>query len=752
MASCLVPEFPAVLVALEHLKELEKQLREDGGPLSAEGGVHLAAIAGAVSELEVTRRDAHEHLEVETIENSKLRHHIKNMSDRISEDILADVAAARASNAEEMEQLRRELTLSSRIQEESGEKLRELLEQNGALQVERERMRGENEVVVASLNDQISLRYSRQLQLDQKLEQIEELRSSIAAVEQQKASLLQSVALERQTFSEHKERLDREAGETVGEIKQWRKVINEGREELEKIKEKEEETDGRLSELSVQLAQLKSSLHRSRASRRCCEHQLQQEAKLSQELREQLEKMEEACREQEEAFSLTVRRLQEEIGRAEGELQQGRASGLLLKTSLAHVCKVFRRRHEEEKEVRGDHLRASMQLERSRLQLEERIASVVKHSKEIREMERQMKELQEEDKINRRVFESKREELRSDLDAVKSNIGRIKEEIEELGGLLEEEKIRQEEYEVKMTSDICDSRKWYEELLREEAALLQLHPESGDADLLMEQMAQSEKEHRQVVHLRQQEVQQVTTESERIGESSKEKQRELEEKERMLEQVEAEWSKRKSRHEELATLEGELKRRRSELEVLIQDTEEQTRALLQPGDDMKAELEELRESHGETLREQNAELRAVEVNIYKRSVMLEQARGQNSRTRLCVGRMADDIGTCRPEAELYQRQVQEFRRQAEALRTDLREAWRRDVSVIKNAERSDDELLVAMDSRLIQLKTRNQQLMRISSLLHQLMLEFSRRLGDKATERGRPTNSRCTVHQKQASV
>ncbi|KAK5621826.1 hypothetical protein CRENBAI_011413 [Crenichthys baileyi] len=136
MASCMVPEFPAVLVALEHLKELDRQLREDGVPFSAEGSVHLTALAAAISELEATRRVAREHLEVETIENSKLRHQVKTMSDRMSENILADRAAARASNAEQIEQLRRDLSLSSQIQEESKEKLHELLGQNKCFQGE----------------------------------------------------------------------------------------------------------------------------------------------------------------------------------------------------------------------------------------------------------------------------------------------------------------------------------------------------------------------------------------------------------------------------------------------------------------------------------------------------------------------------------------------------------------------------------------------------------------------------------------
>ncbi|MGH0131675.1 UNVERIFIED_CONTAM: hypothetical protein FKN15_051844 [Acipenser sinensis] len=51
MSSCLVPECPAVLVALEHLHEIEKQLKNEGLGFSEEACQHLCEIAGAITEL-----------------------------------------------------------------------------------------------------------------------------------------------------------------------------------------------------------------------------------------------------------------------------------------------------------------------------------------------------------------------------------------------------------------------------------------------------------------------------------------------------------------------------------------------------------------------------------------------------------------------------------------------------------------------------------------------------------------------------
>lgn len=51
MASRLA-DFPAVMFALEHLKELDKELREDEILSSPEASLHLSEIVVAITELE----------------------------------------------------------------------------------------------------------------------------------------------------------------------------------------------------------------------------------------------------------------------------------------------------------------------------------------------------------------------------------------------------------------------------------------------------------------------------------------------------------------------------------------------------------------------------------------------------------------------------------------------------------------------------------------------------------------------------
>ncbi|XP_040891661.1 coiled-coil domain-containing protein 175 [Toxotes jaculatrix] len=731
MASCLVPDFPAVMVALEHLKELDKQLKDEGVPFAPEASLHLAEMTAAITDLESERRAAHEHLEVETIENSKLRHQISNIRERMSQEIMADVAAARASNAEEIEQLHKDLNTVSQLQEATVERQEALLSLNEVLYPQREQVKAEHEEIIAALNEQITLKYGLQMQLDQTQEQIEELKSCIAAVEQGRTTLEQNMALEREAFTGKKDNLSREVDQIDEKIKQQKQVIRRRRKELDRVNNKKQETHSHLGELTTDVAKLENNLQRLTASRCQLEKHLEGETQKHHDLRQQRETLKKELCELGEAFSLAIQRLKEEIATVQAKIEAGRASRLHYQDNLAQIYEIFKRQHDEENEVRAEHFHVSQQLERSRLQLEERIASIVKHSKDIKEMDKQIRELLEADTINKRVFERNQEELCGNVDTERKNISHLEEEKSRLKRLLEEAKRMQEEYMAKMTADISNTRMRYEELQQEEAALLQRQPKSTDADLLRSYVTQCEAENRQIEIKHHQEIQQCTAETESITRSNEEKQREVKEKEDMLKEAEAKWNEEQSRHQRLQTLTSELRCRRTELELSIQGLKEKTSSLLQPKEEMKAELEEMRAGYVDVLDKQASELRAVEVSVYNNSVKLDQVRMENSRLHLCIRQMTEDVSRARRNKDRYCQEIHQFNQDLNALFESLQEAWREDLLVTQDCQSSDGVLLVSMRALLNHLKNRRQQLGDVNTLLHQQMLDFSKRLGDK---------------------
>lgn len=726
MALCLVPDLPAVLLVLERLTELERQLKEDEGvPFASEAGVHLTALTADVTELEAARRAAHEHLEVETIENGKLRHKVHNMSDRVSEEMMAAVAAARDSNAEEMERLRHDLHLLARVQEEAGEKLQALLNQNKALRPERERARAEHEAAVAALNDQIDLKYTLQAQLDEKLQRLEELRSSIAAVQRERTPLEQSMASERKACAEEKDRLSREAAETAERIQLQAEAVGERRRELGRANGEKGEALRRLGGLRARAEQLDGVLRSAATSRTRCERTLEEEARRSGGLSRRLEAREKESRELERDVGATIKSLRGQIAAVEKKTEEGRASGALLAKSSSQVGEALERGRDEESEVRAEHVHASQQLEWSRLQLEECVASILLHGNDLRRMEKELEELREEEVRTRRALERSREEHRRDAEAAKAKIGQYEEDKRRFAQLLEEAKAGHEEHVEKTRSDISHAKRRYEELLQEEAELLRLKPQSADVDLLMSFTTRTETENRRKENALQQEVQQISAELHAVRRSTEEKRRALEEKEEALKEAEATWTDMKSRHERLS---GELRRQKTELEVSVQETEDQTELLLRQEEELKAELEERQEAHTDALTERSSELRAVEVSIRNHSVILQQVRAENSRLHLYLRQ----VRASRRAEEQHQQEDQELRAETKHTTESLREAWTRDVTATQTSESRDDVLMASMTSLQDKLKSREQQLLKVSTILHHHMVEFSRRLGLQA--------------------
>nr|XP_046259277.1 coiled-coil domain-containing protein 175 [Scatophagus argus] len=731
MTSCLVPDLPAVLVALEHLKELDKQLKEDGITFSLEASLHQTEITAAITELEPYRRAAHEHLEVETIENSKLRHQINNIRERMSQEIMADVAAARTSNAEEMEQLQQDFIIVSQLREATVTRQEVLLGQNEELYREREQVMAEHKEVVAALNDQITLKYGLQMHMDQTQEQTEKLKSSIATAEQDKITLQHDIVLEREAFAVKQESLHREVDQVEGKVKQQKQVIKRSRRELDRVNNKKKEAHDHLGKLTIPMAKLQNNLQRLAASRCQCEQKLEGETQKHQGLRQQRETLNKELCELGEAFSVSVQRLKEEIATVEDKIEEGRATRLLCQDTLAQNHEIFNRQNDEENEVRAENFTVSQQLERSRLKLEERITSIVKHSKEIKEMNRQMTELLEANTINKRIFEKNQEEMCSNVNAEKSNIHRFEEEKRRLTVLLEEAKRKQKQHVAKMTSDISSTRRRYQELQQEEAALQQQHPTSIDADLLISHVTQCEMEYRQKETKHHQEIEQCIAETESIMRSNDEKQREVEEKEERLREVEATWSEEQVRHERLKSVMSELWRKENDLKMSIHGLIEKTSLLLQPKDVMKAELAEMRDGHMDMLSKQASELRAAEMSIYDSRVKLEQVSMENSRLHLCIQQMTEGVSRAREDKDRYWQEIQRFRQDTQALFKSLQEAWREDIMVTRDCQSNDGVLLLSMSATLNRLRTRRQHLGNVSTLLHRQMLDFSRRLGDK---------------------
>lgn len=684
MDCSLAPYLSAVMATVEHLKQLDRQLQAEAAPVAPEVSVHLAEVAAALSELEADRHAVREHLEFQSIENSRLRDRLNNLRERTSREMVADVAAVRESNAEEMQQLSRDLSASRQLRGEAANKLEELYRENKKLHSEIDKVKAEREEIVATLNDQIILKSSLEMQLDQTRALTEELKSSTADAKLEMRTQEESMALERRAFSEQKDIVSREMEQTEEIIKVHMEANRMKQQELDTVKEKKEETFSHLREFKVHIAEWESTVFGLRASRRQCEQQLEEETQKHEELKRQIETLTE-LHERGEHRSPAVCGLQDQIVAMDGKIEEGCASKLVFQDTLAQMSMRFSRQHNEETELIAEHSRVAEQVKlRLALQkelpllMEDRMAFMVKQGKEIREMEEKIKELQEEYVIRRRMFKRREEELTRNLFVEKENLGRTEEEAKQVTQLLEDAKKTQDEHEAKMRSDIDSVRTRYKEVLKKQAALQKQLPEYTDIDMLISHMAQTGVAYKQKESILQQKVLDSITETENISKSTKEKQKEVEEKEEMLKEMEDTWIETVSRIETLKKLTSEQREKMTELELSNQAMKGRTHSLLLPKEDMKAELEELRKCYIDLLDKQAPELQAVEVNIYENNVNLEQVGPENSRLHLSIRQMSEDIRTIRQHRDRGEQEIQQLNHKIKVLFESLQEDVRAD--------------------------------------------------------------------------
>uniref|UniRef100_A0A3Q3L7N3 Uncharacterized protein n=1 Tax=Mastacembelus armatus TaxID=205130 RepID=A0A3Q3L7N3_9TELE len=269
------------MIALEHLKELDKQVKEEGVAFAPEACLHLAEITVAVTDLEANRRAAHEHLEVETIENSKLRYQINDLRERMSQEIMADVAAARASNTEEIEQLQKDLSTVSQLKEATLKKQDALLSQNelcGNMDIEMKKLsyleeensclgrlleeaKREQEAYVAKMNSDISKTRRRYQELQCEEMVLQQRWPKTSDADLVLSHITQSEVEYKQIESRHHQEIEQYNAETeciTRSKEEKQKEVEQKEEMLKEIEAKWSEEQSRHQRLKMLTSELRS--------------------------------------------------------------------------------------------------------------------------------------------------------------------------------------------------------------------------------------------------------------------------------------------------------------------------------------------------------------------------------------------------------------------------------------------------------------------------------------------------------------
>ncbi|XP_067222996.1 coiled-coil domain-containing protein 175 [Chanodichthys erythropterus] len=725
MAACLVPDFPAVRIALEHLGELDKRLREEGVSFSQEASHHLRETAEAIKELESSRKTVREKLEVETIETSKLRHRTVNLQDDIKSEISACVTAAREVNAAKLNQLKTELkSLVDDIQ--SMEEKQQLLEQeNAVLFRERENIRGNYEDAVNQMNQQMSKKAGSQILLTEKQDEIQSLKDKIVQVETAQQDLKENMIQKRKTFAESKRAVGKEIEKTVLKMKEQRKINAETRRELDIITSDLQDKEETVTQCEKNISQLEINIARLTASKIKCKEWLHEEISKTEELDQQKELLEREQLELAEAFEQKVRAIQEQMIVIENEIKEEQKVKSGLSEPHAKLSDIFNTQRKKEDDMIAEKHSLSKRLEENKRRHDEDIISIAKCRFEIKNMKEEMRQLHEANIISADMFRKTLEELESEL--AKQNMSReaIEAEREKICKSLKTLKEEHEEYVRKMNASIEQTEKTYGELLEEEKKLQDHILLNSVIKDLTEELANTEEEGKQMEMNYQSEILQLTRDAESIAQSHLEKEKELNVQESILETVESQLDTDHLKHQTLKNQITDLETQKEDLELSIQEVTRQTVALLQPKDDLKKKLMTSRAKHMEMLTANAADISAVEKSIYENRVMLEQVTMENSRLHMYIEQMREEILDAEKDKERYMQEAKWMTEETQSLFKCLIDSWTTDKVLTEESADQDQKIVENIYSLIVRIQERKHHIGDINNRLEKELVGIS---------------------------
>ncbi|XP_042565710.1 myosin heavy chain, non-muscle isoform X2 [Clupea harengus] len=671
MASCLVPDFPAVLLALEHLGELEKQLKDEDVSFSQEASHHLREIATAIKALEASRKAVHEQLEVETIESSKVRHQVLRIRDEVVYEITDGVAAARDVNATQLNQLQDELkNLMEEI--ESMEVKRGLLEgQNALLYPERARVKQNHENVISLLNFQLAEKASKQILLNEKMNEIEDVKAKIACVEIIRADLLNELTQERNMFNEAKNILEAQIEQCENRIQQQKKNIGQIRRELDNLTNDLQEKEDREADHRNTIYQVGLIITRLTSTKNKLKDQLAEEIRKSVKLEQNRVVLEQELAELTETFRKREELLQQSIIETKEEIEQSLLMNAIHLASVTRLTDHFNIQRKLEDDTMGEHSAMARRLEWSKLRLDERFASIAKYKLEIKEMEEGMRQLNETTVVNSDLFKRNLEEMKVQLAKEKKIRAAYEAERQELCHSLENLKVAHKGH-MREVNEAIEQTKARSLELREEEEKLQDHVLIGSLIERLKMTVANTVEATKAMEVSYAvEMQQLEEEAEALTEQRLELEELLSAVESVLGGVEGEFDVAQTRHQTLTKDTTDLKHRKMQLELCIQDTQINTALILKPKEELKQELVDLRRRHMEVLKFQGEQLSETEKVIYENGLMLEQVNRENCRLHVCIEQMKEGIFNAKQDKD---RHTQETEWLSEEVRSLFRES------------------------------------------------------------------------------
>ncbi|MGH0165970.1 UNVERIFIED_CONTAM: hypothetical protein FKN15_050264 [Acipenser sinensis] len=579
---------------------------------------------------------------------------------------------------------------------------------------ERERIRAEHEDAIDTLNNKLSEKATKQIILNETYNKMQDLKEQLVNVNNAFEDLEQDMTRERMDFAESKKKLESNVAETEGQIQ------NQKAENAKKIKElrfagaelfdKEEE----ISEKQKCIQRLQKSIDQLKATSVQRRSQLAQEQKMGEQQTNQNENLDEELTALTEGFKIESQALCDKIVQVDEEMRQVEEINLVHQQMILSQTENFQAVRAREDVVLAFHMDDTKLLEASEHALEEKLENVAKLKMEIKEIDEEKKRLEESNEINMEMHRRKLDELKEQL--VKEQKKRLLFEVkqEDLSNELERWKHAHTEYIEEINTNIELNKNKCAELIDEHTSLqLDNIKMNEETENLQKAIHKTEKRYTIMEESLTADISNIVSEVKLIKENLLQKEKQLVISHKVLQQVEAENEAERCNYEEIKKQTTELKSRKNNLELSIDQLKAETKCILKAKEALKAELNAMNAKHFQQLKNQAAAINKTEECIYKSGSMLEQINMENSRLHLCNAKMKEDIYTMNKEAETHMKETEQLQEDKHELLNFLLRQWAAHNSVEAEYLERDQCVLDDLQDLLMKIEQREQKVKEI---------------------------------------
>ncbi|XP_068110520.1 coiled-coil domain-containing protein 175 isoform X2 [Hyperolius riggenbachi] len=717
------PDSAAVSVVLEHFMEVEKHLKEQDPAFDEEAFQHLVAVADAVKELEDIRRATRELLEIETIENSKLRYQIIHLPRIITEEIEAAVARARESVTSEKRQLQEELRNIILELDNTEKKQLTFEEMHSSLGQQGRSMWDKHQEAVDLLNQQMADKAHQSILVNQTHNRRKEAEDAVIEYQHKTEDLAEDMVTERKQFTAERENLIAEILETkqkteAQEARNAEKaaVLSQRMSALFDVEEK-------ITRENEIVSALKNKILLLQASHGSLTNKLDLQNKQCTDLSNKIDILELRMVNQKEDFIKQSDSLKEKISKLDEDMKAAEMQQETEAERHKTLKQQYQNASEEEDRQHAMKKDTTLQLDKSRALLSEKQEVLGKTRKELTEMEQDYENLLESMRLSTEHLATQVEESKENLLNERQKRMTIQIRKDEVTKEIELWKLSEETIIKELKQRIVTGQK-KQIYLTQEGKRLQEEIKKWDKEIhtVTQDLAKASRDY---LNEEQKLKEQIKT----LEETMKSSMQHLEsEKEKLsievpiMNEAEETHNKENSNYEELKKHVGELRSKQKSLEKSINNISKEIEASSKKKEAEKISLKALRSSALKKLQSDLSIIKALDKDSYEINRKLELVIMENCRLKLHNAQYKDDIKAIKSDSERHILATRRLEKDLTCLIEHLHKGWEEDNFACSDFSERDQEIL---DSIVELLKKINQREEKVGHLNHILKEKFT---------------------------